>query len=96
MKTRNVILALLCFVPVALFSQGLNEKELLQPPTTTWGMYNGDYTARRFSTLKDINDSNVQELSLEWTAQIMGGTPTSSTGGRGGGVARVGGSPLMV
>lgn len=96
MKTRNVILALLCVVPGALFSQGLNEKALLEPPTTTWGMYNGDYTARRFSTLKDINDSNVQDLSLEWTAQITGGTPTASIGGRGAGVARVGGSPLMV
>jgi acido-empty-quinoprotein group A len=97
MKTRNLIILFLCLAPIA-FAQGLDEKKLLSPPTDTWGMYNGDYTARRYSTLKEINDSNVQDLSLAWTARITGGIPTVSTSAFGGGegTVRVGGSPLMV
>ena len=38
----------------------------MQPPTDTWPMYNGDYSGRRFSTLKKINDSNINSLSLAW------------------------------
>ena len=28
-----------------------------QPPTTSWPTYNGDYSGRRFSPLKNIDDS---------------------------------------
>src|SRR5580704_12210995 len=95
MRARNIVFAVLCLVPLAMFGKGLDETSLKNPPTDSWGMYNGDYTARRFSSLKLINDTNVQNLSLAWTAQISGGTPTSGRG-RIGNVVRVGGSPLMV
>jgi alcohol dehydrogenase (cytochrome c) len=46
--------------------QALNPAKLLQQPTDTWPMYHGDYSGRRFSTLKQINSSNVNSLTLAW------------------------------
>lgn len=66
---------------------GLDPAKLLQPATDTWPMYNGDYSGRRFSTLKDINTSNVKSLALAWTYRIQ------PTGGRGG---RIASTPLEV
>ncbi len=71
-------------------TQIVDKNMLLKPPADSWPMYNGDYSGRRFSSLKLVNDMNVQNLSLEWMAQITG------TGGRGGGAVRVAGTPLLV
>ena len=43
---------------------------LLKPPADSWPMYNGDYTGRRYSPLKVVNDTNVQNLSLDWMASV--------------------------
>lgn len=51
---------------IAVQAQGLPAKALLEPPTTFWPTYNGDYSGRRFSTLKQINSSNVNNLTLAW------------------------------
>jgi len=48
------------------FAQGLDPAALLKPPTDTWPTYNGDYSGRRFSTLDQINASNVNSLALAW------------------------------
>src|SRR5437763_92053 len=37
-----------------------------QPPADSWPMYHGDYSGRRFSTLDQINASNVKSLGLAW------------------------------
>ena len=47
-----------------LIGQTLEPAKLMQPPTDTWSMYNGDYSGRRFSTLKKINDANINSLSF--------------------------------
>jgi acido-empty-quinoprotein group A len=47
-------------------AQGLDPAALLKPPTDTWPTYNGDYSGRRFSTLDQINASNVNALTLGW------------------------------
>jgi alcohol dehydrogenase (cytochrome c) len=39
---------------------------LAQPPSTNWPSYNGDYTGRRYSSLAQINVSNVRDLRAEW------------------------------
>jgi len=54
---------------IALSAQGLNPATLLQPPTDSWPTYNGDYSGRRYSTLKQINSNNVQSLTLGWVFQ---------------------------
>jgi alcohol dehydrogenase (cytochrome c) len=51
-------------------ADGLDPAKLLQPPTDTWPTYNGDYSGRRYSTLAQINQSNVGELTVAWSAQL--------------------------
>ena len=53
-----------------LSGQGLDPKVLRQQPTSMWPTYNGDYSGRRFSPLKQINSNNVQNLSLAWAARF--------------------------
>jgi acido-empty-quinoprotein group A len=54
---------------LALSAQGLDPALLLKPPTTSWPTYNGDYSGRRYSTLKQINASNIGSLTLGWAFQ---------------------------
>lgn len=64
---------------------------ILHPTPDSWPVYNGDYTGRRFSALTKINDKNVKNLSLAWTAAVSAGG-----GGGGFGGASVKGTPLLV
>lgn len=45
---------------------GLDPSVLLRPATTTWGTYNGDYSGRRYSSLRRINAANIAGLHLAW------------------------------
>ena len=38
--------------PAAVQAQGLDPALLTKPPTDAWPTYHGDYSGRRFSTLK--------------------------------------------
>ena len=51
---------------VAGFSQGLDPAALLKPASSIWPTYNGDYSGRRFSSLNQINESNVSSLAVAW------------------------------
>jgi len=42
------------------------ENLLTTPAGANWSSYNGDYTGRRYSSLKEINVSNVQQLRAAW------------------------------
>jgi acido-empty-quinoprotein group A len=61
--------ALLVALPL-LGADGLDPAKLLTPPTDTWPTYNGDYSGRRYSTLAQINQSNVGEMTVAWIAQL--------------------------
>src|SRR5579872_4273944 len=39
---------------------------LVAPPGADWTSYNGDYTGRRYSSLNEINASNVRKLRASW------------------------------
>lgn len=105
MKTR---LACAALVAVGLAAQVPEYRPALAAPLgDNWPSYNGDYTGRRFSSLRLINDGNVQNLSLRWMARITdagpeSGAPTTGPGGPpvvGGSVGagvRISGTPLMV
>lgn len=67
----------------------LNPALLLQPPTTTWPTYNGDYSGQRYSTLDQIKASNVQNLSIAWIYHVGGGRGAPVEGG-------ISATPLMV
>jgi alcohol dehydrogenase (cytochrome c) len=84
---------------VSLFSTVLSAQGLPDPtalakaPTTSWPTYNGDYSGRRFSPLKQINTANVHQLSLAWIHRAnTGGAPT--TGFFGG--TRISATPIQI
>lgn len=64
MRTLALFLALLSNTA---FTQALDPSK---PPTTAWPTYNGDYSGRRFSTLKQINSGNLHSLSLAWMSRL--------------------------
>ena len=39
---------------------------LAQPVGANWTSYNGDYTGRRYSSLREINSANVRQLQAAW------------------------------
>jgi alcohol dehydrogenase (cytochrome c) len=59
-------------------AQGLDPAILLKPTTDVWPTYNGDYSGRRYSTLNQINASNIDSLTLAWAFRIQG-PPIKST-----------------
>ncbi len=54
---------------LGVYAQGLDPAALLKAPTDTWPTYNGDYSGRRYSTLRQINASNVGSMRLAWAFQ---------------------------
>src|SRR6201987_1556852 len=42
------------------------EDLLAQPPAANWISYNGDYSGRRFSSLTEIDTSNIAQLRAQW------------------------------
>jgi acido-empty-quinoprotein group A len=73
------------------WGQMLLPKKLLEPPTDTWPTYNGDYSGRRYSTLKQIDTSNIGSLALSWMYRI-----TNVGAQRGVGNPAIKSTPLMV
>ncbi len=71
---------LLALTPIPASAQGVDKNMLLHPPADAWPSFFGDYSGRRFSPLKEINSSNVGDLSLEWATRFTpgpAGTPVS-------------------
>jgi len=54
-----------------------------KPPVDAWPTYHGDYSGRRFSTLKQINASNVKNLSLAWIYRLNTSAANAIVGGEG-------------
>jgi alcohol dehydrogenase (cytochrome c) len=55
-------------------SLALDASKLLNPGTDSWPGYNGDYSGRRFSALKQVDTKTVKGLSLAWLYPLQGGT----------------------
>ena len=53
----------------ALCAQGLDPATIAQPAADSWPSYNGDYSGKRFSTLRQIDKGNVGFLTLAWAFQ---------------------------
>jgi alcohol dehydrogenase (cytochrome c) len=104
------LLALILFgTSIGLVAQTNNEKggldpaSILKPLGETWPTYSGDYSGRRYSSLTQINQSTVKNLSLAWISRgfVEGSGPTgrgNAGGFGGGGFGRGGGGgvPLVV
>lgn len=61
-----------------LAAQGLSPEMLLQAPTDTWPTYNGEYSGRRYSTLDQINASNIGSLTIAWIFRTKGASIKST------------------
>src|SRR3954466_6949649 len=88
---RRTFALCLLIAPIALVAQtdgGLDPAALLKPLGDSWPSYSGDYTGRRYSSLSQVNQSTVKNLTLAWTAHLGTSTgPTGFGGGRGGGAS---------
>ena len=62
-----VALAIACAQP--LFSQDLENAQLLNPTPDSWPSYHGDYSGRRHTRLTQINAQNAGNLTLAWAFQ---------------------------
>ena len=92
----NRFLPALCLgiTPLTLSAQFFLDPALLTKlPTDAWPTYNGDYSGRRFSTLTQINQSNVKNLTLSWIFRIKPG-PGQGTIVGGEGALPVEGAPI--
>ena len=64
--------------PGAAAQGGLDPASLLKPLGDSWPSYSGDYTGRRYSSLSQVNQNTVKNLTLAWTAHLA--TATGPTG----------------
>lgn len=53
----------------SLYAQGLDPAVIAHAPNDSWPSHNGDYSGKRFSTLRQIDKSNVDDLGLAWAFQ---------------------------
>src|SRR6185295_18950395 len=68
-------LALFVLSAALAAAQGLTSKQIHQPLAGNgWPTYSGDYSAKRYSTLTQLNQSNVKNLTLAWLSRLPGGT----------------------
>jgi alcohol dehydrogenase (cytochrome c) len=80
-RTATLLLLIECWLaPGSLRGQGLDPALLTKPATDAWPTYAGDYSQRRYSTLTQIDTSNVRHLTLAWVSRL-----TAGAGGGGGG-----------
>lgn len=78
------LLVLTCTWCALLSGQILNPALLTKPAVDAWPTYNGDYSGRRYSTLDQINQSNVSKLQEAWSYKVnIGETPGAIVGGEG-------------
>ena len=75
---RVPLLGAFILTQIALLAQGLDPALLTRPATDAWPTHNGDYSGRRFSTLSQINQSNVKHLQLAWVYRAVSGRTTGS------------------
>ena len=89
-----LLAASFCLLPEMAPAQPLDPASLTKALGESWPTYSGDYSGRRYSALKQINQSNVKNLTLAWSSRVTAGPGGGSGGGRGffGG----GGAPVIV
>jgi alcohol dehydrogenase (cytochrome c) len=88
MKITNlstiIACTLLILAPVVMTAQeqrGLDPSAILKPLADSWPTYSGDYSGKRYSTLTQINQSTVKNLTLAWVARLSAGPGVAGAGG---------------
>src|SRR5450432_3741096 len=88
---KLLLAAWFTLAPAILMGQGngVSPADLLKPLKDAWPTYNGDYSGKRYSALKQVDQSTVKHLTLAWTSRVTAGTG-NATGNAGGGGGRGG------
>src|SRR5207248_9032021 len=89
-RAKLLLLIPFCVPGRPLLSQGLDPALLAKPATDAWPTYAGDYSQRRYSTLTQIDTTNVRHLTLAWVSRL-----TAGSGGGGGGFFGPTGGPTI-
>src|ERR1039457_7241248 len=84
-STNLLLIGSLCLFPALVTGQGLDPALLTRPLSTDWPTYSGDYSGKRSSSLSQVNQSNVKNLTLAWVSRMTTGAGGAGGGGRGGG-----------
>lgn len=83
------LILLLC-TAAGVFAQPVDPATFLRPLKDSWPIFNGDYSGRRYSELKQINSGNVNKLGLAWVARADIGGGSNPFG------AQIKGTPIMI
>jgi alcohol dehydrogenase (cytochrome c) len=78
-----VVSAVLTVTVAARQSSGPSPAQILKPSPESWPTFHGDYSGRHYSTLDQIDKSNVKSLSLAWTARLNTSLQGAILGGNG-------------
>ena len=70
---RLLLAALVVGASTIAIGQGLDPASINKPLGESWPTYSGDYTGRRYSSLTQINQSNVKHLTLAWQRRLTNG-----------------------
>jgi alcohol dehydrogenase (cytochrome c) len=83
-KTLALIGSLLVSPAIVLGQgKGVSPADLLKPLKDSWPTYNGDYTGKRYSLLKQVDRSTVKNLTLAWMTRVTPGAGNPDEGGGG-------------
>src|SRR5450432_4200466 len=90
---KLLLAAWFTLAPAILMGQGngVSPADLLKPLKDSWPTYNGDYSGKRYSTLTQVDASNVKHLTLAWMTRVTPGGGNAAPGGGGGRGGRGGG-----
>jgi alcohol dehydrogenase (cytochrome c) len=80
-KLVAAAVCLLPLLPAIVQGQALDPALLTKPLGDSWPTYSGDYSGKRYSSLAQVNQSNVKNLTLAWAGRV---TPGAGGPGRGG------------
>ena len=70
---RLLLAALVVGASALAFAQGLDPASINKPLGESWPTYSGDYSGRRYSSLTQINQTNVKHLTLAWMRRLTNG-----------------------
>src|SRR3979490_11718 len=70
-NSSRFLLAISFYVPPGTATgQALDPAVWAKPLGDSWPTYSGDYSGKRYSSLKQINQSNVRNLTLAWVGKV--------------------------
>ena len=70
---KYFVAAFIGLVSGIAIGQSLDPAQLLMPSKDSWPTYSGDYSGRRYSSLTQINQKTVKDLSLAFVTRLQAG-----------------------